>query len=711
MPLRLTKLISLFLSFCLILEQSAFAQSIDLSHYFANSGKPVLQSDKFRPLHLRYLGYDNLNQDFKLLLDKGDTLKEDLENKNYLEENTQTLLKYFFIGLALPNEKFWVNLRPDAPDNIIDDDLARTDVGKIFLEADLQLKKDTASFTSPQTKEGKEYWDKLYKKAGELFGTENITIPTLTRPWIVPNEIIIREAPDNAYIYKATLKVMLEEDYLGKSEILNSESETNSNFKIQNSKSYEFKDPRLKELNEYSTQLLRELIIPKLTYQVNTSKRYAPLRQVYYSLILAQWFKQKLRDGSFSELLPSKNRSYSAGTIPKIDSGDLTNLISKEPYDKQTYFKQYQKSFKDGEYNLSEPIYTPYGQSIRRYMSGGARFENLLNPETATFIVGSSGSPLFGKENSRLKSGILSWLLGVSIGASVYLTGMPSANSGELNIKVDNYYSVEHRENREGMGQGSNVSFKPMAYATANAENKSEKGIMDFIELNMPSDIKEFDEQISKSFESRSFWNDLSGERNELGQRRENLMEEKYLYKNHAGKNTFLVPIDGLYQECGITVRVVMDIIYIDKNNLSNGGVIENAFLRENRLREIEFNKARQDVRLMIIIGAISTVGIVCLMLFREIAKVVDRIKDGLKDRMDEYKNIRLLRNILYDKSEYFITLSGKGSIFTIERKVGMFAGCKWALAKDNRFILEELDINNRYLGPSAFPIRERLLK
>src|SRR3989339_1671140 len=211
---KLTKLLSIFLSFCLILEQSAFAQAIDLSHYFANSGKLIIQSDKFRPLHLRYLGYDNLGQDFKLLLDKGDTKKEDLENKTYIEENTQTLLKYFFIGLALPNEKFWVNLRPDSPDNILDPDLEKTDIGRIFLAADLQLKKDTASWTSPQTKEGKEYWDKLYQKAGELFGTENITIPTLTRPWIVPGETIIGEFPEGAYIYKATLKVLLEEDYL-----------------------------------------------------------------------------------------------------------------------------------------------------------------------------------------------------------------------------------------------------------------------------------------------------------------------------------------------------------------------------------------------------------------------------------------------------------------------------------------------------------------
>ncbi|MBI4981996.1 MAG: hypothetical protein HZC15_02445, partial [Candidatus Omnitrophica bacterium] len=108
-------------------------------------------------------------------------------------------MKYFYIGLTLPNDTFWVNLRPDSPDNIIDQDLAKTELGKILLEADLQLKKDTAQFTSPQSIEGKEYWSKLYKKAEELFGTDTITIPTLTRPWIVPGEIIIRETDPSVY--------------------------------------------------------------------------------------------------------------------------------------------------------------------------------------------------------------------------------------------------------------------------------------------------------------------------------------------------------------------------------------------------------------------------------------------------------------------------------------------------------------------------------
>ena len=111
---------------------------------------------------------------------------------------------------------------------------------------------------------------------------------------------------------------------------------------------------------------------------------------MYYSLILAQWFKQKLRDGSFKESVIFKNRPFSGGTIPKIDSGDLTNLVAKQPYDKQDYFKQYQKSFKDGEYNLQEPAYTPMGQSIRRYMSGGMNWENL----TFSPIMPASGKPL-----------------------------------------------------------------------------------------------------------------------------------------------------------------------------------------------------------------------------------------------------------------------------------------------------------------------------
>ncbi|MDD5692532.1 MAG: hypothetical protein PHP10_05070 [Candidatus Omnitrophica bacterium] len=348
------KIISLVLSICFLFQQTGLVQAaaveLNLSNYFSRMAS-TMAVESFRPVHLRYFSYDSLNNSFKVLLDKGDqkgTFPKGTPSEVKLKEETKELLKYFLIGVTLPNDKFWVNLRPDSPSSIIDFNLEETDIGKIMLEADLQLKKDTALFTSPQTPEGKEYWDRLYKKASELYGSENITIPTLTRPWIVPNEIIVRETKDSVYIYKATLKVMLEQDYL------------------KDSTTYSFTDSRAKALNEYSSQLIRELIIPKLTKEVNLAKRYALLRQVYYSLILSRWFKSRFA---------GKKGLSPQGTAPdfisSIDKNDLTNLTSKNTWDKSTYFNAYKKSFAEGEYNIKEPVYTPSGQTIRSYMSGG----------------------------------------------------------------------------------------------------------------------------------------------------------------------------------------------------------------------------------------------------------------------------------------------------------------------------------------------------
>jgi len=341
------KILYLALTFSFIFQQIGFAQGaleLNLSGYLARM-QSSMTIDKFRPMHLRYFNYDINSHNFKILLDKGD-LKNPAAGE--LENSSKELLNYFLVGLTLNNESFWVNLRPDSQDQIIDNYLVQTDVGRIMLETDLQLKKDTAKLTSPETPEGREYWNKLYKKAEEIYGYENITIPTLTRPWIVPGEIIIHETDSSAYIYKATLKVMLESDYLANS--------TNST--IATNATYEFKDSRSKALNEYSTQLIKELIIPKLTKEVNTSKRYANIRQVYYSLILSRWFKNKFA-------------GQTGGYASRINTQDLTGLTSKEPWSKTTYFKEYQKSFKEGEYNLKEPVYTPTGQVIRSYFSGG----------------------------------------------------------------------------------------------------------------------------------------------------------------------------------------------------------------------------------------------------------------------------------------------------------------------------------------------------
>ncbi|HQJ16335.1 MAG TPA: hypothetical protein PLJ26_07610, partial [Candidatus Omnitrophota bacterium] len=318
------RILALLISFCLIFEQAGFAQVA------GQPGVPLYLSavspaaDRFRPIHLRSISIDPQADDVNVLLDRGDAAKVQPQE---ITDTAKKLMEYFQIGLRLPNSMFWVNLRPDAPREIIDPYLEKTDLGRVLLEADLQLKKDLAKFTDPSTAEGKQYWDRLYARAEQLYGSGDIEIPTVTRPWIVPGEIILGESRDTAYVYKATLKVMLEQDYL------------------KDSVQFSFDDERGREMNEYSSQLVRELIIPKLTRHVNASKQYAPLRQVYYSLILAQWFKARY--------------SGQAGAYAQqIDTRDLAGLTSQKSWSKDTYFKAYQKSFNQGEYNRQENVFS-----------------------------------------------------------------------------------------------------------------------------------------------------------------------------------------------------------------------------------------------------------------------------------------------------------------------------------------------------------------
>ncbi|MCX5706624.1 MAG: hypothetical protein NTW13_03020 [Candidatus Omnitrophica bacterium] len=101
------KIIALTLCFFMCIEQSSFAQvaaQIDISGHIAAFRNSITQ-DKFRPLHLRYLSYDPIQNNFRLLLDKG-TLKNPRTNE--LENASKELLRYFLIGVSLPNNSFWV---------------------------------------------------------------------------------------------------------------------------------------------------------------------------------------------------------------------------------------------------------------------------------------------------------------------------------------------------------------------------------------------------------------------------------------------------------------------------------------------------------------------------------------------------------------------------------------------------------------------------
>jgi len=307
------KIVALFLAMVFPLQSAAMANPVMAVPAAEGAFCPVLAR-----------GISRGPEGIHFSLDNGDV-------KTRPGEELDRLSGYFKIGLALPNDAFWVNLRPDGGARMIDPDLERTDMGQVLLAADVQLKKDLARLTSPATETGRKYWEKLYAKAETLAGQDAASIPTLSRPWIVPGEVVMVQAKDNSgvHIYKALLKVMLEQDYL------------------QGSPTYNFRNGRSKELNDYAAGLIREIIIPRLNKEINSARRYAALRQVYYSLILAQWYKR------------------SGGA--RADTRDLSGMVSRSPWSKETYFREYQQSFRNGEYDISEAR----DGRVRRYVSGG----------------------------------------------------------------------------------------------------------------------------------------------------------------------------------------------------------------------------------------------------------------------------------------------------------------------------------------------------
>ncbi len=124
------------------------------------------------------------------------------------------MIKYFFAALTIPDKDIWVNLSPYEKDRMIPVSLGQTAMGRDLLAQDYLLKQLTASLIYPQKALGKTFWEKVYTKAKEMYGTTQIPVNTFNKVWIVPQKAGIYEHGQTAFIVSGHLKVMLEEDYL-----------------------------------------------------------------------------------------------------------------------------------------------------------------------------------------------------------------------------------------------------------------------------------------------------------------------------------------------------------------------------------------------------------------------------------------------------------------------------------------------------------------
>lgn len=315
-------------------------------------GAMISTSSAFTPMLLKGLViHPSDPMLFDFIVDTGDT--------NFLPDevkvNADKLIKYFFASMTVPQNDFWVNLSPYEKNRIIPNELGKTSLGRDLLAQDYILKQLTASLMCPEGELGKVFWQKVYKKAQEKYNISNIPTDTFNKVWILPESASVYEKNNTVYIVGGKLKVMLEEDY---NKVLSTKclvlSKKNKQFSAPAKGGSAFGRYNL----ELST-LLREIIIPEIEKEVNEGKNFAQLRQIYYSLILAKWYKEVIKNSVLSKVYIDKN---------KVSGVELDDKSFKDKI-----YNQYLDAYKKGVYNYIKEEYDSLSQTVipKKYFSGG----------------------------------------------------------------------------------------------------------------------------------------------------------------------------------------------------------------------------------------------------------------------------------------------------------------------------------------------------
>ena len=305
-------------------------------------GVMVHLSPEFTPAYLKGIVIHPENAlKFDFIIYKGDKALTDAQKR---EEYTK-LTKYFLASLAIPDDDQWVNLSPYEKGRIIKDDFGKTEMGQDLLAQDYMLKQITASLIYPQDNLGKKFWDRVYAQAQEQFGTANIPVNTFNKVWILPDDALIYEKGNTAYVLKNHLRVMLEEDYLS----------LKKHSGIQ-------RVPADNKTHTIASKIVKEIVLPELEREVNEDQNFATVRQVYSGMLLAAWYKRALKESFLSKIYANKAK---------------VKGVDQDPKNNEQIYRQYLKAYKKGVFNyIKEESFLgldgkKQGIITRKYFSGG----------------------------------------------------------------------------------------------------------------------------------------------------------------------------------------------------------------------------------------------------------------------------------------------------------------------------------------------------
>lgn len=267
------------------------------------------------------------------------------------------LVAYFFASLSIAAKDLWVNLSPYEADRKLPDALSKTALGQDLLGQDYILKQLSSSLTHPATPLGETYWSRVNSE--EIVANRN----AFDKIWISPGETSLYAEDHSVFIAQANLKIQSEEDYLARS----------------------------KNNNKGSTKNNQNVIIPKLTDELNHGKHFAKLRQIYHSLILGMWFKTKFKNSLYKSYINSNN-------INGFDTVDGQTI--------DKIYNLYCSAFEKGVYDLvrhsssSEAVLTK-----QRYFSGGFTLLNQLG-SSAIYNTDAQKSEVVFKGKAVLSSSL-----------------------------------------------------------------------------------------------------------------------------------------------------------------------------------------------------------------------------------------------------------------------------------------------------------------
>jgi alkylation response protein AidB-like acyl-CoA dehydrogenase/thiazole synthase ThiGH ThiG subunit/tetratricopeptide (TPR) repeat protein len=335
-----------FLSGFVLGPTKAHAQTLPTALNLPAPGTMVSLSSSYTPVAVTGITlYPNDPFQFDFIVNTGD---DRLEGQA-LDQETMKLIKYFLASLTIPEEEMWVNLSPYEKDRIIAQGLSQTQMGQDMLAQDYLLKQLTASLMYPENGLGAEFWKRVYNRAQALYGTTDIPVDTFNKIWIVPDKASVYTHGQSAFVVESHLKVMVEKDYVASrqspavSKPGDGRRATGDNTKVK----------------EISAEIVREVLIPEIEREVNEGKNFAPLRQIFHSMILATWYKKNLRESVLGQVYADQNK--------------ISGVESAQKDAKEKIYHQYIEAFKKGVYNYIKEEKDIATQEIipRKYFSGG----------------------------------------------------------------------------------------------------------------------------------------------------------------------------------------------------------------------------------------------------------------------------------------------------------------------------------------------------